>query len=119
MCKYGIKTENVRFGMRAAIAKQIRGDAALRTTPLFRILFGTDCGTCACLGARARQRAGDGAASAAPSAKPPTCIKDKHTSRSHTRIFTVYQPYIWRKLLFRSENLAFYCYSEVSFGDAV
>ncbi len=37
MCKYGIKTENVRFGMRAAIAKQIRGDAALRTTPLFRI----------------------------------------------------------------------------------
>ena len=25
------------------------------------------------------QRAGDGAASAAPSALPPTCIKDKHT----------------------------------------
>ena len=27
MCKYGYKTE-VRFGMRAAIAKQVRGDAA-------------------------------------------------------------------------------------------
>ena len=71
------------------------------------------------LGARARQRAGDGAASAAPSALPPTCIKDKHTSRSHTRIFTVYQPHIWRKRLFQSENLAVYCYSEVSFRDTV
>ena len=28
MCKYGSKTENARFGMRAAIAKQVRGDAA-------------------------------------------------------------------------------------------
>ena len=28
MCKYGYKTENARFGMRAAIAKQVRGDAA-------------------------------------------------------------------------------------------
>ena len=37
MCKYGYKTENARFGMRAAIAKQVRGDAALRTVPLFRI----------------------------------------------------------------------------------
>ena len=37
MCKYGYKTENTRFGMRAAIAKQVRGDAALRTAPLFRI----------------------------------------------------------------------------------
>lgn len=49
----------------------------------------------------------------------PACIKDKHTSRSHTRIFTVYQPYIWRKRLFRSENLAVYCYSEASFVNAV
>ena len=33
-----------------------------------------------CLSRRPRaQRAGDGAASAAPSALPPTCIKDKHT----------------------------------------
>ena len=30
MCKYGYKTENARFGMRAAIAKQVRGDAAPR-----------------------------------------------------------------------------------------
>lgn len=30
MCKYGIKTEKARFGMRAAIAKQVRGDAAPR-----------------------------------------------------------------------------------------
>ena len=28
MCEYGYKTENTRFGMRAAIAKQVRGDAA-------------------------------------------------------------------------------------------
>lgn len=28
MCKYGIKTENARFGMRAAIAKRFSGDAA-------------------------------------------------------------------------------------------
>ena len=28
MCKYGCKKENARFGMRAAIAKQVRGDAA-------------------------------------------------------------------------------------------
>ena len=56
---------------------------------------------------------------ASPQKSRRACIKDKHTSRSHTRIFTVYQPHIWRKLLFRSENLAFYCYSEVSFGDAV
>ena len=37
MCKYDYKTEKARFGMRAAIAKQVRGDAALRTVPLFRI----------------------------------------------------------------------------------
>ena len=37
MCKYGIKTGITVFGMRAAIAKQVRGDAALRTVPLFRI----------------------------------------------------------------------------------
>lgn len=30
MCKYGYKTENARFGMCAAIAKQVRGDAVLR-----------------------------------------------------------------------------------------
>lgn len=30
MCKYGYKTEKARFGMRAAIAKQVRGDAAPR-----------------------------------------------------------------------------------------
>lgn len=44
---------------------------------------------------------------------------DKHTSRSHTRIFTVYQPHIWRKRLFWSENLAVYSCLEVSFRDAV
>ena len=102
MCKYGIKTENVRFGMRAAIAKQVRGDAALRTVPLFRISVEFGAGRVLVRGAQRR-----------------ACIKDKHTSRSHTRIFTVYQPHIWRKRLFRSENLAFYCYSEVSFRDAV
>ena len=96
MCKYGIKTENARFGMRAAIAKRFRGDAAPERLRFFRISVGFGCEACACLGARALQRAGDGAASAAPSAKPPTCIKDKHTSRSHTRIFTVYLPYIYR-----------------------
>ena len=37
MCKCGCKTENARFGMRAAIAKQVRGDAAPRMVPLFRI----------------------------------------------------------------------------------
>ena len=30
MCKYDYKTEKARFGMRAAIAKQVRGDAAPR-----------------------------------------------------------------------------------------
>ena len=34
-------------------------------------------------------------------------------------IFTVYQPYIWHKRLFWSENLAVYCYSKVSFVNAV
>ena len=101
MCKYGYKTENARFGMRAAIAKQVRGDAAPERFRFSVFDSVTDCGTCACLGARARQRAGDGAASAAPSAKPPTCIKDKHTSRSHTRIFTVYLPHIRRGFNFK------------------
>ena len=53
-------------------------------------------GVCLSRRPKARSAEGDGAASAAPSAKPPTCIKDKHTSRSHTRIFTVYLPYIYR-----------------------
>ena len=76
--------------------------------PRFR--FGFPC--CSCCLFR-------GVCLAAASAASRTCIKDKHTSRSHTRIFTVYQPHIWRKRLFRSENLAVYCYSEVSFRDTV
>ena len=41
-----------------------------RNSPLFRISVGFSYETCAWLGARARQRAGDGVASAAPSALP-------------------------------------------------
>ena len=41
-----------------------------------------------------------------------------HVSLSHPYIYRI-STHIWRKLLFRSENLAFYCYSEVSFRDAV
>ena len=79
MCKYGYKTENARFGMRAAIAKQVRGDAAPVLLRFFRISVGLGLRG-VCLSRRPRaQRAGDGAASAAPSALPPTCIKDKHT----------------------------------------
>ena len=51
-------------------AGRLRGRRAFRSV-LFCFLFGRALG----FGARARQRAGDGAASAAPSAPPPTCIK--------------------------------------------
>ena len=54
MCKYGYKTENARFGMRAAIAKQVRGDAALRTVPLFRISVGFGAGRVLVRGAQRR-----------------------------------------------------------------
>ena len=37
MCKYGIKTENARFGMCAAIAKRFSGDAAPERLRFFRI----------------------------------------------------------------------------------
>ena len=54
MCKYGNKKENARFGMRAAIAKQVRGDAALRTIPLFRIAVGFGAGRVLVRGAQRR-----------------------------------------------------------------
>ena len=54
MCKYGIKTENARFGMRAVIAKRFSGDAAPERLRFFRISVGFSCGACACLGARER-----------------------------------------------------------------
>ena len=59
--------------MRAAIAKRFSGDAA--PSPRFRSVFGLFARWGVRLARRPRaQRAGDGAASAAPSAKPPTCI---------------------------------------------
>ena len=43
-----------------------------------------------CLSRRPRaQRAGDGAASAAPSAKPPTCIKTSTRFTANCQIWTV------------------------------
>ena len=59
----------------AGMPQAVQRGVPLRTVPLFLISVGFSYETCACLGARARQRAGDGAASAVPSALPPTCIK--------------------------------------------
>ena len=54
--------------MRAAIAKRFSGDAAPELFRFFRISVGFGCEACACLGG---------------ASAPPTCIKDKHTPRSH------------------------------------
>ena len=94
MCKYGIKTENARFGMRAAIAKRFSGDAAPERLRFFRISVGFSCGACACLGARERSERVTGAASAAPVSFAADLYQDKHTPCCHTRNFSVNKGYI-------------------------
>ena len=91
MCKYGIKTENARFGMRAAIAKRFSGDAAPERLRFFRISVGFSCRACACLGARERSERVTGRLRR-PRQLCRRLVQHKHTSRSHTRIFTAYRP---------------------------
>ena len=101
MCKYGIKTENARFGMRAAIAKRFSGDAAPERLRFFRISVGFSCGACACLGARERSERVTGRR------QPPRqlrrrLVQDKHTPCCHTRKFSVSKRYISGYIVSRS-----------------
>ena len=69
---------------RQPIPKRISGDGS--APPRFRpVLFRLSVGVCAWLRRPRAQRAADGAASAAPSALPPTCILAKRTPNCHLR----------------------------------
>ena len=127
MCKYGYKTENARFGMRAAIAKQVRGDAAPRRRRKLCFLGGLLSQSARlCRYGSSSQKVlryflgalfvrfsvfdsvrlagrvlvsapARGSARVTGRRQPPRqrsrrLVQDKHTSRSHTRIFTAYRP---------------------------
>ena len=78
-------------GRRKAVQRRLpRARAAFLSGGVIRSdgLRGDESGIGVCLSRRPRaQRAGDGAASAAPSALPPTCIINKHTSYSQSLLF--------------------------------
>lgn len=71
-----------------------------RNSPLFLISVGFSYETCAWLGARERSERVTRAASAAPSALPPTCSRQAHVSLSRPyiyRISTEYPQYTFLK----------------------
>ena len=115
MCKYGIKTENARFGMRAAIAKRFSGDAAPERLRFFRISVGFSCGACACLGARERSERVTGRRQPPRQLCRADLYQDKHTPCCHTRNFSVNKGYIRGYKMTRSYS-KFQCLSASHIG---
>ena len=90
------------FAVTAPLSKKsllCKSFSGARNSPLFLISVGFSCGACACLGARERSERVTGRR------QPPRqlcrrLVQDKHTSRSHTRIFTAYRPNKHRREIF-------------------
>ena len=105
MCKYGYKTENARFGMRAAIAKQVRGDAAPERFR-FSVFDSVQIAGRVLVSAPAR-----GSARVTGRRQPPRQRSRRLVSKTSTRLALtpVYLPYIDRMLTAYFARIGFRC----------